>query len=167
MNLPRIKGELTLAEFSRDGYLADIYRAGYLQAIDDVVGEAAEAIADITRGICTLDEAAGRLETCDFWPDIPDEYDDDPRPEAPCADCGKGTLRSLNGDWYMVHDEVWAAACMPSRVDLGSTENGGHRGAYLCRHCLEKRLGRRLTRNDYTSAPVNSRILHELKEVPA
>jgi hypothetical protein len=92
------------------------------------------------------------LEAVEFWPDVPDEYDDEDR-EALCADCGEDTFGTDDGDWYMVRDEVWTAAGMPA-------ESGA---MYLHRRCLENRLGRRLTREDYTGAPINREILAELE----
>ena len=48
-------------------------------------------------------------------------------------------------DWqqYMVHDDVWAAA--------GMRPNGG----WLCVPCLQTRLGRPLSGDDLTAAPIN------------
>jgi len=64
-----------------------------------------------------------------------------------CADCGVDTFAI--GEWYMVKDEVWDAA-------------GGLSGYldcfFLCIECLEHRLGRRLTPNDFTDAPVNKSV---------
>jgi len=78
-----------------------------------------------------------------------------------CKDCGVDTTPCTGkrgcrhkGRWehYMVHDNVWRAAKMPpSRPDRPS----GERGGFLCIGCLEKRIGRRLTRRDFTSAPIN------------
>ena len=64
-------------------------------------------------------------------------------PDAPCFDCGTPTGRGdETNEWYMVHDRVWQAA-------------GMGRDGFLCIGCLEARLGRRLWREDFTSAPVN------------
>jgi hypothetical protein len=54
-----------------------------------------------------------------------------------CFDC----TESIDLEDFMVHDEIWAAAGM----DRG----------YLCVGCLEARLGRELTRADFTDVPVN------------
>jgi hypothetical protein len=48
----------------------------------------------------------------------------------------------------MVHDHVWAEAGMPLSELAGD-------GLYLCVGCLEERLGRVLTRADFTDAPIN------------
>ena len=88
------------------------------------------------------------LKWCDYWPEVPDEYDDD-RFEALCRDCGVDTLGTPEGDWYMVRDEVWAAAGMPSTSEFD---------VFLHRRCLEERLGRRLTAADYTDAPVKPAV---------
>ena len=57
----------------------------------------------------------------------------------PCADCHADTF----GEYYMVHDELWAAA--------GMERLGGR----LCIGCLETRLGRQLTAADFTPVEVN------------
>lgn len=59
---------------------------------------------------------------------------------APLAEDGRAAVGTW--EWYMVTDEVWAAAGMP------------HRG-FLCVGCLEGRLGRELSGPDFTDAPVN------------
>ena len=53
-----------------------------------------------------------------------------------CYDCGSSE------DLYVLKDEVWAAT--------GMGEHG-----FLCTGCVEQRLGRELTRADFTDAPVN------------
>ena len=58
-----------------------------------------------------------------------------------CMDCGSNTLH-IN-EYYMVTDEVWEAAHPKKR-------------GMLCIGCLEDRLGRLLTKDDFTDAPVNS-----------
>lgn len=67
--------------------------------------------------------------------------------EAPCMDCGMKTA-PFDGEWedYIVHDELWrAAGCNP--------EEGV--GEFLCVGCLEARLGRRLTPEDFTEGLVS------------
>jgi hypothetical protein len=71
----------------------------------------------------------------------------------PCADCGTDVApNGLDGrpieagwEWFVVHDQVWAAAC----------DNGGD-VRYLCIGCLEERIRRRLKREDFTDAPANT-----------
>lgn len=58
---------------------------------------------------------------------------------SPCFDCGIDVMKS--GHWYIVHDHVWAVT--------------GVGKGFLCIDCLERRLARRLTRDDFTDAPVN------------
>jgi hypothetical protein len=79
--------------------------------------------------------------------------------EAPCHDCGIDTApcsgkgrgsRILKRDvgkweWYMVKDDVWAAAGMPPDDETVPVGESG----YLCIGCLETRLGRPLTRADF------------------
>ena len=62
----------------------------------------------------------------------------DPRPL--CLDCGVDTLASL--EYYMVHDKVWP---------LGKLDGDG----LLCIGCLEQRIGRQVTRDDFTAVPIN------------
>jgi len=57
-----------------------------------------------------------------------------------CDDCGNFTLR----EWFMVHENVWAAARLP-RI----------RGGVFCVCCLEQRLGRQLEPMDFSDAAVN------------
>jgi hypothetical protein len=52
-----------------------------------------------------------------------------------CVDCGKDTGES--GEYYSVGDDVWAAS--------GVAPNGG----MLCLACLERRIGRLLTKQDF------------------
>ena len=72
------------------------------------------------------------------------------RADAPCHDCGTGTLSVEPGvptEYYVVHDHVWEAARAPA---VG----------YLCIGCLETRLGRQLHRGDFTTAPLNDLSYH-------
>lgn len=64
---------------------------------------------------------------------------------APCEDCGQRTTgtRKAPGEWYMVHDELWAQAGMEKL------------GGCLCVGCLEHRLGRQLVPGDFKTVPVN------------
>lgn len=48
-------------------------------------------------------------------------------------------------DYYMVTDQVWISAGVPEKAELHLT-------------CLETRLGRRLTIEDFTDVPVNQMI---------
>lgn len=60
-----------------------------------------------------------------------------------CMDCGIDT-KEIH-EYYMVRDEIWKAA-------IKDTENG-----MLCIRCLEERIGRLLTRDDFDfSLPINS-----------
>jgi hypothetical protein len=54
---------VSLAEHELEERLtAGASRAGYFDALEDVLDEAREVLADIARGICALPEAANRLE---------------------------------------------------------------------------------------------------------
>lgn len=57
-----------------------------------------------------------------------------------CAHCGRYT------EHFMVHNAVWSAA------------NLGREMKIICLHCLSRRLGRKLTRDDFTPAPVNATL---------
>jgi hypothetical protein len=54
-----------------------------------------------------------------------------------CVDCGKCT--SSSGEYYMVRDEIWAAS------GLGPIDG------MLCLRCLERRIERELTLDDFTA----------------
>lgn len=60
-----------------------------------------------------------------------------------CLGCGVSTAKDGVNEYYMVQAAVWHEA-HPKRKGM------------LCIGCLEKRLGRRLTPEDFTSAPINS-----------
>src|SRR5262249_48726954 len=68
----------------------------------------------------------------------------DPRPlvSFDCHDCGN----DFDEYDYMVEDAVWAAS--------GLEPDGGQ----LCIGCLERRLGRRLKRDDFKSVSLNNKI---------
>jgi len=72
-------------------------------------------------------------------------HDDDGDFDTACVDCGVETLPTDDrpAEFYMVHDAVWAAADMRDP------------GGCLCIGCLETRLGRQLTRDDFTDASIN------------
>lgn len=79
------------------------------------------------------DQEAGDEEDDEHGNDlaqVPDGRDE-------CADCGTYPAH------YMVLDDVWKAA--------GMSPDGG----YLCVLCLERRIGRRLTPDDFDGCPMN------------
>lgn len=95
----------------------------------------------------------GCLECCDVAADIdPCTYDAEhpcalPRKECEqfqCAACVVNTLHEY--EYYMVHDEIWDAAV---------TFNGVPKRSMLCLGCVERAIGRALTSQDFTDAPVN------------
>ncbi len=57
--------------------------------------------------------------------------------ETACVDCGIDTIEI--DEYYMVWNDIWPL------------EGRG----MLCIGCLENRLGRELTREDFTDAPIN------------
>jgi len=63
-----------------------------------------------------------------------------------CVDCGISTISTVeNGvdEYYVLKNDVWAAS--------GLDPHGGE----LCIGCLEKRLGRKLNRNDFENCLLN------------
>ena len=60
-----------------------------------------------------------------------------------CDDCGECT--NCIGEYYMVEDEVWYSALSPMR-----------KADMLCVGCVELRIGRLLTKDDFSDAPLNS-----------
>lgn len=60
-----------------------------------------------------------------------------------CLDCNVDTIAIA--EYYMVSDDIWANSGVGP---LG-------REGMLCIGCLEGRLGRRLTADDFTDAPTN------------
>ena len=75
---------------------------------------------------------AGRPTPCDDCLDNVTPYDDDGRPV------------EHGWEWYMVRPDVWDAA-----------HRSGHAPQFLCIGCLENRIGRRLTPEDFASVPLN------------
>lgn len=75
----------------------------------------------------------------------------------PCDDCGTPTFRLDRPDeYYMVTQDVWAEAGMdPDHIPDDDAWTGPDHH-YLCIGCLEARLGRQLTAEDFTSVPVNT-----------
>lgn len=80
-----------------------------------------------------------------------DEYDGEQAGTSPCFDCGHETTPGPDADgadqrweYYAVRNDIWARAVADDDVD------------YLCVACLERRLGRRLKRSDFTNAIVNA-----------
>jgi hypothetical protein len=67
-----------------------------------------------------------------------------------CADCAVGT--HTLGEWYMVKDHVWEQAWAGRRKSWHGKIPGQE---ILCIGCLEERIGRTLTRHDFTNAPIN------------
>jgi hypothetical protein len=59
----------------------------------------------------------------------------DPVPNPRCIDCGVDT-DAINENGYMLHDDLWRQA-NPAEAGM------------LCVNCCEKRLGRKLCRNDF------------------
>jgi hypothetical protein len=66
-----------------------------------------------------------------------------PEPEDLCLDCGRDTIDI--GHDYMLHDELW--------ISINPGDDGK-----LCLTCVEKRLGRRLTKDDFSNWPINEGI---------
>jgi hypothetical protein len=75
----------------------------------------------------------------------------------PCRDCGVDCWAL--GEMYMLRDPVWQQAAGPVYLvyDYSGTliDRTGPGVCFLCVGCVELRLGRELTREDFTAAPVN------------
>lgn len=70
-----------------------------------------------------------------------------------CVDCGE-----LHGT-YMVDDRVWLQAFPDyAKVMSERLQADGRSHTYLCFGCLERRLGRPLTIDDFTDAPCNTTV---------
>ena len=71
-----------------------------------------------------------------------------------CNDCGmetvpRGKRKPRTHEQFIVKNEVWAAAGMPLGKIRPKTFEIVGGGGFLCVGCIEKRLGRRLTINDF------------------
>jgi hypothetical protein len=102
------------------------------------------------RGIAWLDWA------WIFW------LNSQPPEPSPCLDCGRDTTPCKGGlrcrgrrpwcrhkgrwEWYSVQQHLWEEA-------LGSDHD--RRDTFLCIGCLERRLGRQLTPDDFTEVAIN------------
>jgi hypothetical protein len=72
-----------------------------------------------------------------------------------CLDCGSQTTFTRNGwEYYMVHDALWLNA---------NPQTDG----MLCIGCLEERLGRTPTSEDFTDAPINQPCRNNSKRLAA
>jgi hypothetical protein len=64
-----------------------------------------------------------------------------------CSDCGIGCIAA--GEWFSVSDDVWEEAWAGSRKPWHGKVIGQE---ILCVGCLERRIGRKLTGHDISSA---------------
>ena len=71
-----------------------------------------------------------------------------PDASAPCAGCGVNTC--WLGERYMVRNDVWNQAWLGAAPQMRRTER-----RFLCIGCLETRIGRRLSADDFHSVPIN------------
>ena len=72
--------------------------------------------------------------------DLPPPFYRRPPSGGACARCGAD--ETATGEYHMLEDDVWAEAAQGDE-------------ARLCLGCVEVRLGRRLTPEDFADAPVN------------
>lgn len=64
-----------------------------------------------------------------------------------CTDCAVDTLDIKDGpEYYMVRADIWAAVTETKPAE------------FLCVGCLEERLGRQLTSEDFNDAPANDPV---------
>ena len=63
-----------------------------------------------------------------------------------CWDCQRETNHQStdSAEWYMVWGHLWHKALEKGHAD------------FLCIGCLENRLGRKLSKEDFNTAPLNS-----------
>jgi hypothetical protein len=73
-----------------------------------------------------------------------------------CADCSVGT--STLNEYYMVLDNVWEQAWFGRRKPYHGRIPDQE---ILCTGCLEKPIGRTLTRHAFTDAPTNQDVEHK------
>jgi hypothetical protein len=66
--------------------------------------------------------------------------------DMPCADCGYGTI---SDEYYVVRNAVWERA-------LGHKRPPDEDHVFLCIRCLEKRIGRTLSRRDFIDCRANT-----------
>lgn len=71
-----------------------------------------------------------------------------------CNTCGKDVFEDPN-DYFMLREEIWEEVCDNDYISTTDV---------LCKSCVEKILGRKLVKSDYTSAPVNDSNLMECKD---
>ena len=64
-----------------------------------------------------------------------------------CLDCGCDTY---NWEYYSVHKELWRLA-FKKELEKGIDRTCG----MLCIGCLEKRIGKKLTKEDFRDCPLN------------
>lgn len=76
-----------------------------------------------------------------------------------CADCGLGT--NTADEYYMVKNEVWEQSWAGRRKPWHGKIRGQE---ILCIGCLEERLGRTLTRCDFTDAPINDPTKYDMSD---
>lgn len=77
-----------------------------------------------------------------------------------CCHCGE----RYNED-YMVQNSVWKEAVpdVPERYQAMIAQGLPKKGIYLHLRCMEQRLGRRLTPDDLSPAPINDAIRYFLQ----
>lgn len=87
-----------------------------------------------------------------------------------CEDCGANTAPAWHsqsgttgiGEYYMVQHELWIAAtgCGAITYEDGEVQADHSPEAHLmlCIGCLEARLGRTLTPDDFIEAPINWQV---------
>jgi len=68
------------------------------------------------------------------------------KPIFDCFDCQQNTAEI--DEYFMIHNELWDIVTAPPK-------KGGYR-ILLCIGCTEDRLGRKLTKDDFTDCPLNT-----------
>jgi hypothetical protein len=111
---------------------------------DEIISALASIYIGLWAGACCANHR--KTMSDDLASDIPKMLEAANRRAATphCVDCGRDTCSPDQHEWYMVHDDLWAAAGM-------LPEGGG----CLCVGCLEKRIGHQLEPTDFTNAGIN------------
>lgn len=70
-----------------------------------------------------------------------------------CEDCGICTLHLA--EYYMLWNRVWEEAYY-RKINIPELAKRQMYKGVLCIGCCEKRLGRKITKEDFTPAPINT-----------
>lgn len=106
-----------------------------------------QVMGDIAHALDKQEKIAGTFAEM-ILEDLED-MDNLPVVDFTCLDCKSDTDSDGLQEYYSVKDEIWFSVVPPS------TKWSPHNNGMLCIGCLEKRLGRELTRSDFIDCPLN------------